>query len=88
MANPQLTPVLSIQTPVPAPVSALQDDGTFKLEPSPNATIALKVCSEFVSHTAPVTAFGGVSRLALVQDNDGQPMTFSIGNDNVSFFPA
>ncbi|KAK4209163.1 hypothetical protein QBC37DRAFT_486306 [Rhypophila decipiens] len=42
MANPQLTPVLTIETSVPAPVSRLQDDGTFKVEPSPDAKIGLK----------------------------------------------
>ncbi|KAM7211510.1 hypothetical protein V8F06_013103 [Rhypophila decipiens] len=82
MANPQLTPVLTIETSVPAPVSRLQDDGNFKVELSPDAKIGLKVCSEFTSHTAPVTAFGGASQLALIQDVNGQPMIFSIGNDH------
>ncbi len=88
MANPQLTPVLTVNTAVPAPVSVVQSDSSLKVQASSHATVALKICSEFTSYTAPVTAFGGVSQLALVQDKDGQPMAFSIGNDNVCLNPT
>jgi hypothetical protein len=83
MADPQLTPVLSMTTSVPAPVSILQPNGSITKQASTDATVSLKICSEFTPQTVPANALGGVSQLGLVHGKDGQPIIFSIGNNKV-----
>jgi hypothetical protein len=50
---------------------------------STNTLTQLNICSEFVSHVAPVTPLQPGKKLGLVPDLNGQPMVFVLGNDKV-----
>lgn len=81
-AATQLTPILEFSTNVPAPIDFISaDSGEIEREANKDATVSLKVCSEFTTHTAPISPFRGTSKLALVQDAFGQPILFSTGDD-------
>ena len=75
MANSPLANVIEIPTPLLVPAT----NGSVHS----SDCVGLRVSSEFTTHIAPVTLVDGNHRLALVKDKDGQPLLFSIGNNNV-----
>lgn len=79
MSNSPLANVIEVSTSLPVP---RPDDSL----PASSDRIGLRISSEFTTHIAPVTLVDGNHKLALVKDKDGQPLLFSIGNNNVRVF--
>ncbi|KAG8708320.1 hypothetical protein FRC08_018966 [Ceratobasidium sp. 394] len=82
MVDPQLATVLTVETNVPAPVNLPSEDlSSVDRQPSQDATVSLRICSEFTTYIAPVSIFSGRSKFTLIQDSAGQSFVFSVGDD-------
>ena len=82
-----LSSIINIQTSAPFPVlnTAAAQDANAKLErPSDSSKVNLKVCSEFTSYTAQLTAFNSSEKISFVTDGAGQPLVAAVGEDKVS----
>ena len=82
-----LSQIISLPTDAPLPVNQINGTGTdVEVTEVPHETekVHLRVCSEFVKYTAPVTAFENSSKIASVVDSLGQPLVASIGDDRAS----
>ena len=78
-SNPSnLTETIDIATDVPFPSTAT--DVPYKIS---NGKITLSVCSELLEYCAPLNTFNGKDNIVLINDENGQPMVFSLGTDKV-----
>lgn len=82
--NPaDLCPELKIKTDVPFP--HFVDNSEIKPVEKPHAsdTVHITTTSELVNYQAPGSIFGSTSKMLLLHDELGHPLTLSVGSDQV-----
>lgn len=86
IANSPLTPVIQIDTKVPAPNRSFAsvDSDPGKLFGDGNRTIQLNACSEFVNEPTSLKSLDGDHKLRIIQDASSNPAIFTRGSDSVS----
>jgi hypothetical protein len=84
--NAPLTPIIKIDTKVPAPNRSFEsvNSDLGMLFGDGNRTIQLNACSEFVNEPTIMQALDGNHKLRIIQDASSNPAIFTLGSDNVS----
>lgn len=85
-----LAPVITFPTQAPFPkITFVKEDGSDEAVPrtisDDKEKVHVHLCSEFLQHVLPATAFQASRQLGFVLDAAGQPMVVSIGADKVRF---